>query len=217
MKQIPLWKAIHSNGRGPKTICGYIQVDDEDFDWLNQFTWHENRPKNRRTSYAVRLVYSGRKATALYLHREVLGLKPLSEDGREVDHIDHNGLNCQKNNLRIGTKGQNMANRGLNRDSNSGYRGVTKVDGCNRWRAQANRTTGEKAHKIYLGLYPTPEEAAFAYNVASVMLHGEHANPNDIPLDQLPSQVKRDEIKDRVIAALEKKGVILDIAEEAHT
>jgi hypothetical protein len=217
MKQIPLWKAIHSNGRGPKYVCGYALVDDEDFDWLNQFTWHENRPKNGRTSYAVRLVYHGRKATALYLHREVLGLKPLSEDGREVDHIDHNGLNCQKENLRIGTKGQNLANRGLNRDSSTGYRGVTKVDDCARWRAQANRKTGDKAHKIYLGLYPTPEEAAVAYNTASVMLHGEHANPNDIPPDLLPSKERQEEIKARVTTALEKKGIALDITEEART
>lgn len=79
---------------------GVALVDDEDFGRLNL---------HRRGIYAVR----GRKRedgswTSLAMHREVFGAK----SGTEVDHLNGNGCDNRKINLRIATRKENCRNRG---------------------------------------------------------------------------------------------------------
>ena len=67
-----------------------------------------------------------------YLHRLVWSLSG-GIDTREVDHVDTDGLNCRRENLRAATRSQNTRNSRLRRDSTSGFKGVRR-DG-NKWAA----------------------------------------------------------------------------------
>lgn len=107
------------------------------------------------------------------LHRMILeriiGRTPERCD--ETDHVDGDGLNNSRSNLRLATHAQNMANRRSLRR----YLGVSPEG--HRWKAQL--TTNRQTR--YLGLFPTPEAAALAYNTAAIEAHGEFANLNDVP------------------------------------
>ncbi len=96
-----------------------------------------------------------------------------------VDHKDGNGLNNQRNNLRIATRGQNGSNR-RPKGGSSGYIGVSMLvirSGKNTyqyWRASIQKG----GVKEYLGLFKNKVDAAKAYDKRAIELHGEFANPN---------------------------------------
>ena len=100
----------------------------------------------------------------------------------QVDHIDGNGLNNQRNNLRIVTNQQNgMNQKKQRRSTTSRYKGVCWHNKNKGWMAgiKHNRKT------IYLGCYETEEEAALAYNTEATRIFGEYAklNVTDNPPD----------------------------------
>ena len=111
-------------------------VDDEDFEYLNQWKWHAH--KEYQTYYALRQSYSEfGKRTIQRMHHVVLG-KPTS--GLECDHRDGNGLNNQRDNLRIVTKRQNAQNR--HHPKSSQYPGVCKYR--NQWIVRIRVNGGRK-------------------------------------------------------------------------
>jgi hypothetical protein len=91
---------------------------------------------------------------------------------RFVDHVDHNGLNNRRSNLRAATKAQNAANERKRPGCSSQYKGV--VWHRNRW--QARIEIGDEYR--YLGRFVSEEEAARAYDAAAVTAWGQYANPN---------------------------------------
>lgn len=151
-----------------------ILVDDADYPYLSQFHWMiVTSPRNR---YAVRHVKTpdGRD-TNRYMHREILGLT-----GRTpfVDHIDHNGLNNQRSNLRTADYRLNGANRRKNAGKySSKYKGVFYHKKYGYWQAQIQH----KRNLTYLGWYKTEEAAAEAYNREARLRFGEFACLNEIP------------------------------------
>lgn len=156
-----------------KLTQGYVSlVDDEDFEYLNQWKWQVL--KKKYTQYAARTIYINGEQTAILMHRLIMELS----DKRQIDHIDHNGLNNQKNNLRICTNGQNQMNKRA--CGNSKYLGVNVI-----YKRNKNKTykyiTSEIAFnkkRIHLGAFQTEEDAAMAYDKAAVLYHGEFANLN---------------------------------------
>ena len=118
---------------------------------------------HRNTVY-VRVKINGKN---VYLH------KLLEPDWKFVDHADGDGLNNCRSNLRDGTGFRNRVNTRLRSDNSSGFKGVYRDRG--RWRATI---TPENRKSIHLGMYDSPEEAAYAYDQAAVSLFGEYARTN---------------------------------------
>lgn len=87
------------------------------------------------------------------MHRDILGAKP----GQIVDHVNGNGLDNRRANLRICTHAENMRNH-------RGSKGVDRFRG--RWRARIQFDHSSK----FLGLFDTKKEAAEAYHAASLQL-----------------------------------------------
>jgi hypothetical protein len=126
-------------------------VDDEDFEELNQYKWCAH--KDYGTFYAMRHV-PGDHRKMILMHRQILGNIP---DGYEVDHLDGNGLNNQRANLRIVSRRQNGQNR--HHQKTSKFPGVYWHKCRQKWHAQI-RINGKVK---YLGLYETENDAFEAY------------------------------------------------------
>ncbi len=147
-------------------------VDDEDFEYLNQFKWFAH--KARGIYYADR--HSPRshyKRTFIRMHREILKLK----DSRiMVDHINHNGLDNRRENLRSCTNQQNGMNRKSVKNSSSEFKGVSWHSVNKNWLVQIQKGKD----KFYLGYFSSETDAARAYNKKAQELFGEFANLNNV-------------------------------------
>jgi len=161
-------------------------VDNADYEYLNQYNWHAYR--NGNMFYAKGWV-NGRRTL---MHRLILGIVDKSKIC--VDHINRNGLDNRKCNLRVASKAQNMWNshkksywRGY--PVSSRYKGVTWHKDTKRWLAQA--VYNSRHH--HLGLYDTEEEAALAYNIFAKEYYGEFARLNNVkePPEPEPSVEER--------------------------
>lgn len=149
-------------------------VDDEDYDHLMQWKW-QYRQTDGGGGYATRTQRSGDHRKAVWMHHVVADRMGL-ETGDEYDHIDRNGLNNCRNNLRPATASQNCANRRPRRNG-SGYRGVYWYPRYRKWNAMI-RVKG-RIHN--LGYFQSRVEAAKAYNEAAKQHFGEFACLNPLP------------------------------------
>lgn len=148
-----------------------VIVDDDDYEWLSKNNWYAH--KQGKTWYAKRTTSINYHVTIIHMHREIMGLG--IDNGKVyVDHIDGNGLNNAKSNLRLCTKAQNGMNRGPQRDNSSGYKGVGWDRSRHKWRAQI--TVNGK--NTFIGRYNTKEKAARAYDKKAKELYGEFAYTN---------------------------------------
>lgn len=116
-----------------------IYVDDDDFEYLNQFKWCV--VKWGRTYYTHTYVKIGDRWTSIRMHRMLLGLT--IGDNRIVDHIDGNGLNNQRSNIRIVDYSQNNRNTIISKNNTSGIVGVSFYDRANNWYARICDDSGK--------------------------------------------------------------------------
>lgn len=210
-RQLPLWRSTNGSHKGPLALVGHATVDDEDYDRFSQHTWLLATSRSSRISYARRYERHDGKNTAIYLHREVLNLDP--DDPRFVDHISRDGLDCQKHNLRLVDYSGNAANQAPPMDSSTGYKGVTR----NYQLFQAKIASSKR--QVALGCYPTPHEAAFAYDCASTLLHQQHGITNQtlglLAPETLPSTTRQAEIEVKVRSILAARNLIPHTPTEA--
>ena len=149
VRRIPLGKGL------------FATVDAADYEQLSKYKWYAKR--HGPTIYATCI----KQGKVVYMHRMIMRARK----GVLVDHIDGNGLNNRRCNLRLCTHQQNQANRGPCGGS-SRFVGVHHHG--DQWQAGI-RCRGEY---FYLGLHDDEVEAAKARDRKAYELHGEYAYLN---------------------------------------
>lgn len=155
----------------PLVPGGVALIDDDDYERLVQHRWY--RHPSPSTAYAKTFIQRDGERRSTSMHRLIISAAP----GMEVDHIDRNGLNNQKENLRVVTPAQNHMNTPGRRtwrgkEPTSRYKGVHLSDG--RWRAMIQ--VGRRMKHI--GMFGDEIQAAMAYDEAAQRIYGEYAHLN---------------------------------------
>jgi hypothetical protein len=162
----------------PLTQGKYAIVDPEDYEELTKYKWFAKRFKGR--FYAGRTV----KKKTVRMHQAIIG----DVEGKVIDHINHNGLDNRKANLRFVTTQQNSWNRRKNRGNySSRYKGVAWSKSRKKWRTKVKCN----GRVISIGHFDDERAAAMAYDARAKKLFGEYAAPN------LPSSKERGKKKSR--------------------
>src|SRR3972149_7546049 len=143
----------------PLTQGKFAMVDDEDYEWLNQWKWHYHSK-----GYAARSVKISKRVKLILMHRIIIK----NCDSFLIDHIDRNRLNNKKENLRICTRSENYFNAIKHFDNRRGFKGVNFNLRHKKWYARIQFYK----KRLWLGHYTTKEGAARAYNKAALKYHG---------------------------------------------
>lgn len=151
-------------------------IDDDDANIIKPFKWCASHQRSRW--YAMSYVPGSKKegkARFVYMHKIIMGYG----NGKEIDHINHDGLDNTRKNLRFVTRSQNNWNARIQTRNKSGYRGVFFLKNAkkNPWWAKLL----VNGIPVFSGYFPTSIEAAKAYNEASLKHHGEWGYRNLIP------------------------------------
>lgn len=134
----------------------WAKVDDEDFQALSKFKWFAR--SSRGCWYASRNIYpngTGSRGVMIHLHVVLLG----EVSGKEIDHIDRDGLNNQRSNLRHCTRSENCFNRTKKKGTHSKFVGVSwykrRASQHGSWFAYIKKD----GKLTYLGSFKSEEEA----------------------------------------------------------
>lgn len=134
------------------------------------YKWYAKFSESTNSFYATTNIgkYPNRKT--LRMHRLILP----TDSRLDIDHKDMNTLNNQCNNLRVASRSQNRSNTKIQSNNTTGYKGVYYHKKNDRWCAQI-KVMGKF---IYLGSFPSKEEAAAAYDLAAIQYFKEFARLN---------------------------------------
>jgi len=156
----------------PLTQGEFARIDFQDWPLISQHKWQASL--EYKMWYAKRSVAVPKKRT-IRMPREILGLE--HGDGIWVDHINGDGLDNRRGNLRICTPSENSANQKMRSDSHNNWKGVkfdARPQRQKRWVARITQNGKE----IFIGYFDTELEAAKAYDKKARELFGEFACPN---------------------------------------
>jgi HNH endonuclease len=151
---------------------GFVAIIDPIDSDLASLKWHVTTAPRSITRYARHKEFPSREY--LRLHRVILArilARPLLP-GEQVDHIDGDGLNNRRSNLRLATVSMNQQNRSMQKNNTSGFKGVSFHKLTGKWQA----SIGINGALKYLGLHDTPEIAYAVYCEAARELHQDFAN-----------------------------------------
>ncbi len=154
----------------PLTQGKYAIVDDSDYEWLSHWKWHTF--KGHKTHYAVRQT-GLRPQKSILMHRLISN----PPNGLEPDHINHNGLDNRRANLRLCTRTQNLQNARARQGGTSRYKGVS-WDKWGKLKKQWRADIQINKKRIHLGYFENEIEAAQKYDQKAKELFGEFAYTN---------------------------------------
>jgi hypothetical protein len=144
-------------------------VDDDDYDLVMQYRWGKKRMSG--DLWYVRSTTNPR----IWMHRLVTGTSPREKN--DIDHVNHNTFDNQKENLTVASRSDNQINRkGARSDSSTDVRGVSYLP--NAYRFSPYRASAQiQGRRVYFGHYATLEEARQAVEAGRPLAHPyEHAN-----------------------------------------
>jgi hypothetical protein len=147
---------------------GMAQIDEEDFTVVKGFDWYLTKHHHGKTPYVYCRADKSKGIKAQALHRLIMK----AERGQLVDHVNRDGTDCRKQNLRICSQQQNSANHGRISSGASGFIGVRK------------RGAGWQAYLVHkrdttiIGVFPTAEMAARMRDICAKRFWGEFATLN---------------------------------------
>lgn len=145
-----------------------VTFDQGDYDLIKNYNWYLS--KGARTFYAIANTVINGERTNVLMHRLI------RSDSEFIDHINGNGLNNTRNNLRACTKQQNNMNARESKSNKTGFKGV--YFDKSRGKYGARITFNYRGY--HLGRYDNPIKAADAYNQAAIKYFGEFAKLNVI-------------------------------------
>jgi hypothetical protein len=140
-------------------------IDEDDWEIVSPYRW-----RVLRTGSAA-YVQSQVGKRSLFMHRLIMA----APDRLEVDHVNHDGLDNRRSNLRLCTRSENAANKKIPENNTSGYKGVSWCAWRGKWRAQIYANLVSR----HLGYFDSAADAGQAYNAAAVEFFGEFACLNE--------------------------------------
>lgn len=146
-----------------------VFVDDEEFERINLHSW--NIKRNKRKVYAYTCINS----KTIFMHNFIMGIDSIGK----VDHENWNGLDNRKENLRICNGTYNNANKDIQINNTSGFKGVYAHNNPRSLKPYRARI-GFNHKRILIGDFHTLEEAARAYDAKAIELFGEFACTNEM-------------------------------------
>lgn len=144
----------------------YALVSKDDLALAHSHKWHASKSNSK--DYVRAKTPEGN----ISMHRVITG----APEGMLVDHINGDGLDNRRSNLRVCTHSENLRNRkGVTSLNTSGFLGVSRNKGTMRkWEAMVVRN----GRKEYRARFFCPIEAAIARDIAAIEIHGEFASLN---------------------------------------
>lgn len=132
-----------------REIIAYAIVSEEDFYRVSMIMWYLHFGYARHNKHGM-------------MHRFILGLE--KDDETKVDHIDGDGLDNRRENLRFATMTENAQNRTKQKETSSQYRGVSWHKRIRKWAIQINTGGGNR----HLGYHTDEEKAARRYDKEAI-------------------------------------------------
>jgi hypothetical protein len=152
----------------PLTQGKFALVDDADFEELSKHRWCAAKDHCYNRWYACRAEKINGQYKTIKMHRLIMN----TPKGMHTDHINHDGLDNRRINLRVCTNQQNLFNHQKRQNCSSKYKGV--IWEVNKWTARIkynNKSTR-------LGHFDNEIDAARAYDENAKRLYGEYASVN---------------------------------------
>jgi hypothetical protein len=162
---------VHSPGvlAIPLTRGLFALIDEADAPLVAPHSWHAMQPSGLRF-YAARSTPRPEKKM-VYMHRAILGLTA----DLEADHINGDGLDNRRANLRPATREQNARNTRLRVDNSTGFRGVYRLP--NRAKPWVGRVKDD-GRVVCTRYFRTAAEASRARSALAASIYGVFASPH---------------------------------------
>lgn len=156
--------------RIPLSQGKFTLIDEEDLPLVSRHSWYATE-----SDAGIWYAFAGYqdeygRTRQLAMHRFLLD----PPDALDVDHVNSDGLDNRRSNLRIATRQQNTFNQRLRSTNKSGYKGVSYCRQTSRWKAQIKF----EGRAVTLGRFDTAECAAMEYDKAARLIHREFARLN---------------------------------------
>lgn len=144
-------------------------IDAADAPLVADRKWYVTIKADMGHAYAV--ARSGKGKTPISMHRMLMN----APKGMVVDHINGDGLDNRRSNLRLATHRENIRNQRLRfKQKTSRFKGVSYHAENNKWQAEIEQNGG----RLCLGLFEDEERAARCYDAAAKVFHGRFACTN---------------------------------------